>query len=355
MKKKIAAIMMATTMVLSLAACGAAEEAAPAPAETETQTEEAAETEEVAETEEAAESDVPTIDGQYTIGICQLVQHVALDAATEGFMDAVKAQLGDAVTFDVQNAAGDSATCATIANQFVASNVDLILANATAPLQAAAAATNEIPILGTSITDYGTALEIDNWTGATGTNISGTCDLAPIDQQAALINELFPDATNVGIVYCSAEPNSQYQAELMTKYLGEYGTYTVTEYTFADSNDIASVVTNAVSACDVLYIPTDNTAASNTEVINNIALPAGVPIVAGEEGICAGCGVATLSISYYDLGYATGLMATRVLYAGEDISTMNVEYAPQVTKKYNKDNCEALGITVPDDYVAIGE
>jgi len=348
MKKRILSSILTLVVAASLVACGSASTASTAEPAAEAATEETT-------TEEVASTDAPEITESYTVGICQLVQHEALDAATQGFMDALTAQLGDKVTFDVQNAAGDSATCATIANQFVSSNVDLIMANATPPLQAAAAATNEIPVLGTSITDYATALEIDNWNGATGTNISGTCDLAPIDQQAALLNELFPDATNVGILYCSAEPNSLFQANQMRDYLAEYGTYSVKDYTFADSNDIASVVTGAVAECDVLYIPTDNTAAANTEVINNIALPAGVPIIAGEEGICAGCGVATLSISYYDLGYATGLMATRVLYAGEDISTMKVEYAPQVTKKYNATNCEALGVAVPDGYEAIAE
>ncbi|MCH5275939.1 MAG: ABC transporter substrate-binding protein [Lachnospiraceae bacterium] len=288
----------------------------------------------------------------YTVGICQLVQHDALDAATQGFQDALTEKLGDQVTFDYQNASGDSATCATIANQFVASDVDLILANATAPLQASAAATNKIPILGTSITDYATALEIDNWTGVTGTNISGTSDLAPLEDQAAMLHELFPDAVNVGLIYCSAEPNSQYQVNVVKTALEAYG-YTCTYYSFADSNDIATVVTNAAAASDVLYVPTDNTAASSTEVINNICRPAGVPIIAGEEGICAGCGVATLSISYYDIGYATGLMAYEILVNGADVSTMPIEFAPQVTKKYNAELCEALGITVPDGYVAI--
>ena len=248
----------------------------------------------------------------YKVGICQLVQHVALDAATQGFIDALTDELGDAVTFDTQNAAGDSATCATICNQFVSDGVDLILANATPALQAAAAATNEIPILGTAVTDYATALDIDEWTGATGTNISGTSDLAPLDEQAAMLNELFPDAETVGILYCSAEPNSEYQAAVITKALEELG-YTVTSYTFADSNDVASVTTTACAENDVLYIPTDNTAASCTEIIKNVAVPAGKPIIAGEEGICAGCGVATLSISYYDLGYTTGEMAVKVL------------------------------------------
>lgn len=288
----------------------------------------------------------------YNIGICQLVQHPALDAATEGFQAALTEKLGDKVSFDVQNASGDSATCATITNQFVSADVDLILANATPALQAAAAATNEIPILGTSITDYATALEIDDWNGVTGTNISGTSDLAPLDQQAEMLHELFPDAANVGLLYCSAEANSAYQVNVVQTALEGYG-YTCKTYTFADSNDIAAVATTASSECDVIYIPTDNSAASATEVINNICLPAGVPIIAGEEGICSGCGVATLSISYYDIGYKAGEMAYEILVNGADVSTMPVEFAPEVTKKYNAEICDALNITVPEDYVAI--
>lgn len=291
-------------------------------------------------------------DATYNVGICQLVQHPALDAATEGFKAALTDEFGDAVTFDEQNAAGDSATCATIVNQFVSNNVDLILANATPALQSAQAATNQIPILGTSVTDYATALDIDDWTGTTGTNISGTSDLAPLDQQAAMLNELFPDAKNVGILYCSAEANSAYQSEVITGYLEEMG-YTVSEYTFADSNDVAAVTTSACAENDVLYVPTDNTAASCTENIKNVAVPAGTPVIAGEEGMCSGCGVATLSISYYDLGYTTGQMAVKVLKDGEDVSTMPVEFAPNVTKEYNAEICETLGVEVPEDYVAI--
>lgn len=289
----------------------------------------------------------------YNVGICQLVQHDALDAATQGFKDALTEKLGDAVTFDEQNAQGDSNTCSTIVNTFVSNGVDLILANATPALQAAAAATNEIPILGTSVTEYGVALDIEGFDGTVGGNISGTSDLAPLDEQAAMLNELFPDAKNVGLLYCSAEANSQYQVDTVKAALEELG-YTCEYYAFSDSNDLSTVVTNASTACDVIYVPTDNTAASNTEIINNICQPAGIPIIAGEEGICEGCGVATLSISYYDLGYATGEMAARILADGEDISTMPIEYAPQFTKKYNASICEALGITVPDDYVAIG-
>ena len=293
-------------------------------------------------------------DKTYNIGICQLVQHEALDAATQGFKDAITAELGDKVTFDEQNAQGDSNTCSTIVNSFVSNNVDLILANATPALQAAAAGTSDIPILGTSVTEYGVALGLDDFDGTVGGNISGTADLAPLDEQAAMLNELFPDAKNVGLLYCSAEANSQYQVDTVKDALEKLG-YTCEYYAFSDSNDLSSVVTTAADASDVIYVPTDNTVASNTEIINNICLPAKVPVIAGEEGICNGCGVATLSISYYDLGVTTGKMAVKILKDGEDISTMPIEYAPNFTKEYNKDICEELGVTVPDDYVAIGE
>ena len=291
-------------------------------------------------------------EGTYTVGICQLVQHPALDAATQGFQDALTEKLGGAVTFDVQNASGDSNTCSTIVNGFVADNVDLIMSNATPALQAAVAATGDIPILGTSVTDYATALDIDDWTGATGMNVSGTSDLAPLDQQAEMLHELFPDAKVVGLLYCSAEPNSKYQVEAITGYLTEMG-YECVEYTFADSNDVASVAQSACDGADVLYIPTDNTAASCTEAIRNVVEPALKPVIAGEEGICKGCGVATLSISYYDLGYATGEMACEVLANGADVATMNVRFAPNVTKEYNASLCELLGVKIPEDYVAI--
>ena len=287
--------------------------------------------------------------GKYTVGICQLVQHDALDAATKGFKDALTEALGDKVVFDEQNASGEPANCTTIVNGFVSSKVDLIMANATPALQAAAAATDSIPILGTSVTDYASALEIDGWTGTVGGNISGTSDLAPLSEQAAMIPELCPDAKTVGIVYCSAEANSQYQVDVITGYLTEMG-LTVTPYAFTDTNDVASVTQTACDNSDVLYIPTDNTATSNTEAIANVVLPSKVPVFAGESGICVGCGVATLSISYYDLGYATGKMAAKVLTGEASISEMPVEFAPQVTKMYNPDNCAALGITIPDGY-----
>ena len=335
--KKLLALTLAILMVLSLAACGG-QSSAPA--------QESKEPEAAAPAEPAAQT--------FTIGICQLVQHPALDAATQGFKDAVAEALGEGnVTFLEQNASGDSATCTTICGQFVTDGVDLIMANATPALQAATAATGSIPILGTSVTEYGVALGIDGFDGTVGTNVSGTSDLAPLDQQAAMVKELFPDAKNVGLLYCSAEANSQYQVDTVKACLEDLG-YTCTLYSFVDSNDVTSVTKSACDASDVLYIPTDNTAASNTEAINNVAKPAGVPIIAGEEGICAGCGVATLSISYYDIGYKTGEMAAQVLTGEADISQMPIEYAPQFTKKYNADLANALGVTIPSDYEVIG-
>ena len=316
--KKIIAIALAALMLLSLTACGG------------------------------------TDDGKYTIGICQIQKHAALDAATQGFKDALIEILGEEnLTFQEKDAGGEYANCGTIMDGFVAENVDLILANATPPLQAAASATGDIPILGTSVTDFASALNISNWTGTVGGNISGTSDLAPLDQQAAMVKELFPDAETVGLLYCSGEPNSVYQITVIQGYLEDLG-YTCQSFAFTDVNDLASVTQSACDASDVIYIPTDNTAAQYTETIANVVLPAKVPVVAGESGICSGCGVVTLSIDYYDLGYTTGRMAAKILKGEADISTMAVQFAPEVTKMYNAANCELLGITVPEDYQPIG-
>ena len=291
---------------------------------------------------------------KYEIGVLQLIQHAALDAATQGFKDALIEKLGeDNVDIDVQNASGDTAACTQLADTFVSNDVDLIMANATPALLAAMNATGDIPVLGTSITDYATAMGVtEGWTGVTGINVSGTSDLAPLDAQAAMVKELFPDAKNVGLLYCSAEPNSVYQVTVIAGYLKDLG-YETEEYAFADSNDVASVTQNAADNCDVIYIPTDNTAASYTETIANVVIPAKVPVIAGEAGICAGCGVATLSISYYDLGYQTGLMAYEILVNGADVSTMAIQTAPNVTKMYNAANVAELGLTMPADYAPI--
>jgi putative ABC transport system substrate-binding protein len=293
-------------------------------------------------------------DQTYNVGILQLIQHPALDMATQGFKDALTEKLGSKVTFDEGNASGDSNNCAQIASQLVSKQVDLIMANATPAMLACATATADIPVLATSITNYESAMEIElTETGATGLNVSGTSDLAPLDGQAEIVKELFPDAKTVGLIYCNAEPNSIFQIKTIEGYLAALG-YECKRYGFNDSNDLASVVQTATE-CDVLYIPTDNTAAANAEAIANVVVPAGKPVIAGEESICAGCGVATLTISYYDLGYKTGEMAYDILVNGADITAMPIAYAPQVTKKVNTAIAAELGVTVPEDYQPIGE
>ena len=333
MKKKLLSTLMATAMVLGLVGCGNASSTQTASGSTSS-------------TEAGTDGKV------YHIGVGQLVEHEALDAATQGFQDALKDKLGENnVVFDVQNAQGEETNCATICTGFVSDNVDLILANATASLQAASAATNSIPIVGTSITDYATALNADDWNGTSGTNITGTSDLAPLDQQEAMIKELVTDVTQVGIVYCSAEANSVFQANQIEAALEKDG-IAYKEYSAADSNEIQSVVTKAVSECDCLYVPTDNTMAASVDIIKNVTVPAGIPVIAGEEGICQGA-LATLSISYYDIGQAAGEMAYEILVNGKDPGNMEIEYASATTKEYNADVADALGITIPDDYVKL--
>ena len=325
--KKLLTILLAITCLLSLCACSSS-------------------TDDNSTTDNGGSNQ--TSDKSFKIGVVQLLQHPALDLATEGFLDALSDNgISDV---DVQNASGESTNCATIVGGFVADGVDLIMANATAALQAASAATDSIPVLGTSITVYDVVLG-----GSIPSNVSGTSDLAPLDQQAAMILEICPDAKKIGLLYCSAEANSQYQVDTIAEELAKSGVETV-NYAFNDSNDVTAVTEKAVSdGVDAIYIPTDNTAASNTEAIANVVLPAGIPVFAGEEGICSGCGVATLTISYYDIGYKTGEMAADILLNGADISTMDIEYAPTFTKKYNKTNAEKLGITIPSDYEAIEE
>jgi len=299
-------------------------------------------------------------DGKYTVGIVQLVQHVALDAATQGFIDALKAELGEEnVTFLNENASGEANVCTTIVTNFVSKKVDLIMANATAALQAAANGTTTIPVLGTSITEYGVALGIDNFNGLVGGNISGTSDLAPLDQQAKMIVDLYPEAEKVALLYCKAEPNSKYQVEEIRRQLVSLGIAdaNIKDYAFTDSNDVSTQAAAAAQYADVIYVPTDNTAAACAETIGGVI--GKTPLIAGEEGICSGCGVATLSISYYDLGVATGKMAAKILKGEAKIEEMKIEYAATFTKKYNAERCEELGVDVEalkeQGYVAIGE
>ena len=318
MKKKLLSAALAATMALTLAACGG----------------------------EGQSADDP--DG-YTIGICEQMEHVSLSEATQGFMDGLTELLGaDKVVFREQNAGGEQTNCTTIMNGFLAEGVDLILANATWPLQAAASATADTPILGTSVTDYAVALGLDEFDGTVGGNISGTSDLVDLEAQAAIISELFPDAGTVGLLYCSGEPNSVYQIETVRGYLEPLG-YACEIFAFTDVNDLASVTQAACDASDVIYIPTDNTVATNVESVANVVLPAGVPVVGGDPGICSGCGVATIATDYYELGRLTAEMAAQVLTGEADISSMPIQYGA-MEKIYDPENCELLGISIPEGY-----
>ena len=320
--KKIIALVLSAVLLLSLAACGGTT---------------------------AAKG-----DDKFVVGVCQLVPHEALDAATKGFVETLEAEFGDKIEVKVELGGGDTATCAPIVSSFVSEGVDLIMANATPALQAAAAATTDIPILGTSVTEYGVALDLDDFNGTVGTNVSGTSDLAPLKDQAAMVKEWFPDAKNVGLLYCSAEANSKYQVDTVKTELEALG-FTCEMFSFSDTNDLQAVAQKAADASDVIYVPTDNTIAAATGTVDGVCRAAGVPIIAGEEGICAGCGVATLSISYYDLGVKTGKMAIQILKGEAKVSEMAIGYAETPVKKYNAEICQALNLTAPEGYVAIGE
>ncbi len=298
-----------------------------------------------------------TAEGKtWKVGVAQLVQHPALDAATNGFKEELTKLAeadGNKIEFVDENAAGDIPTCATITNGFAADGVDLILANPTPVLQAAAQSTTTIPIVATAVTDFASALDIpeDQWTGATGINVTGTSDLAPLSEQAAMFKTLTPNAKKVGIIYCSAEANSVYQAKVVSEELKKLG-IEAKEFTAADTNDIASVVQSACDTCDAIYIPTDNTMAQATGTIEPIVSKANIPVIAGEEGICKGCGFATLSISYDAIGRNAGKMAYEILKDGKDPATMDIMIPTKddVIFKYVPERAKALGITVPDEY-----
>ena len=286
-----------------------------------------------------------TDDGTYSVGIVQLVQHDALDQATEGFKTALVEKLGDKVTFDYQNASGDVATCSTIVDKFVTNKVDLIMANATPAVQAAKEATATIPVVGTSVTDYaGSSLVASN--DAPGGNITGVSDMNAVTNQMQLIKTFAPDAKVVGIIYCSAEDNSKLQFE-EAKTVFEADGYTVKGYAVADVNELMAVVDAAVAECDVFYEPTDNLVAANMEVIKNAAVPAGKVVITGEESMCKAGGVASYSVNYYDVGYEAGLMAYEILVNDANPAEMPIKIftSEELTLIQNADVMKEMGIT----------
>lgn len=291
--------------------------------------------------------------GKLKVGVIQLVQHEALDKATQGFVDVVKEKFGDNVDIDVQLASGDSATCALIASNMVAENYDLIMCNATPALQAASQATSSIPILGTSVTEYGVALGIDNFGGTVGGNISGTSDLAPLDQQAQMFIDLVPDAKTIGLLYCTSEANSKYQIDVVEKFLKEKG-LNVKVFSFSDTSTLDATVNAACEEIDALYIPTDNACADNGPVIANAADVRNIPVITGEKATLESCGgLATLSIDYYELGKTTGNMAIKVLNNEANISDMPIEYYANPVKMISKSKADKFGVVVPNGFEVI--
>lgn len=325
--KKILAAILVLAVVLTLAACGST------PAKSEPSA-----------PQEKAQS--------FRVGILQQLEHPALDAATEGFKKALTDRLGDRVSFDFVSAQNDINNCTTIANKFVSDKVDLIMANATSALQAAASATGEIPIVGVSITDYESAGVLKGNPNAPGGNVTGASDLAPLDLQAKLLVEVVPEAKTVGIVYCSSEANSVYQAETIKAHFEELGLQ-VKNFTVADSNEIQPVVTAAVEEVDALYIPTDNTMADNMELVKNITLNAKIPVISGEENACKNGGLVTISISYFDMGYKAGELAADILEGKAEPATSPIVYCTEVQRKFNPEVKEALGIELPADILPI--
>ena len=301
---------------------------------------------------DAPADDAAANEGAYRVGIIQQMEHGSLDQATQGFQDKLTELLGEEnVVFDYQNAQGEQTNCTTIATKFVSDGCDLIMANATSALQAAAAATADIPIVGTSVTDYVTAGVVDS-NEAPGTNVTGVSDLSEISAQIDVLLQFCADDTKIAVVYCSAEPNSIYQAELAENYLKELNRdYAV--YTVADSNEIQAVMTNVVAECGAVYIPTDNTLANNMEIVKNVTVPAGIPSFVGFEAGLP-CALATLSISYYDLGAKAAEMAYEILVNGANPAEMPIEFVSEgITPKYNATIAAELDVTAPEGMEAV--
>jgi putative ABC transport system substrate-binding protein len=292
-------------------------------------------------------------DRVFQIGIIQLMEHPALDAAREGFMP-MMAEYGVAVEFDYQNAQGARPTLSTIADRFVHNNVDLVLAIATPSVQAMFTATDTIPIVGSAITSYERA-EVVYSNEMPGTNVTGASDMNPIAAQIDMIFEFVPHLQTLGIVYSSNEPNSVYQAELAIAYAESLG-LTVETGTVTGFADVQQNMLSVASRVDAIWIPTDNTHATSMAVVGQVSIDTGVPVFPGEEQMVMGGGVATLSINYYELGRQSGRMAIEILLHGGDPATMPIVFGMDLNLSYlvNGFMAESLGLEIPvqfADYV----
>ena len=335
--KKLLAAGLALTMSLSLTACmgGTANSSSAASGGSESSSGSA-----------AASSGS---DGVYNIGICQQMQHVSLDEATQGFEDALTELLGEEnVKFDYQNAGGEQANCTSIVSKFVTDNVDLIMANATTAVQCAKEATTEIPVVGTSVTDYVSTGIVDSAENP-GSNVTGYSDLSDANNHVELIQQLLPEAKTVAILYSTGEENSRIQAESAVAAFEAAG-LTAESYTANDSNDISSVVTEACTQADVIYVPTDNLMAANMELVKNVALNQKVPVVSCFTADENDGALLSISISYYTMGYLAGEMAYEILVNGADPASMpiGVMSVEDMDITINQSVADELGITIPE-------
>jgi putative ABC transport system substrate-binding protein len=314
MLKRLSAVALAVVMTVSLTACGG-------------------------ETQEADNA-----DKTYKVGVLQLVEHPALDASNQGFCDVLE-EAGITVEIDQQNAQGEQANCQTIASKFVTDQKDLILAIATPAAQACASETTEIPVLVTAVTDPADAQLVES-NELPGGNVSGTSDLTPVADQLKLLQEILPDTKKVGILYCSSESNSVFQANLAKDAAAELGMETI-EATVSNSNEIEQVTRDLCGKVDAIYAPTDNMIAAGMATVAMVANELKVPVIVGEEGMCDNGGLATQSISYYELGRKTGEQAVKILKGEATTAEMPIEYVPGDIVTVNEDTAKELGITIP--------
>ena len=284
------------------------------------------------------------------IGIVQLVEHPALDASYQGFVDALKAagyEDGKNIKISYQNGQGDQATCQTIAQKFLNDKVDLVLAIATPAAQAAANVIKEIPILITAVTDPESSMLVASNKNPGG-NVTGTSDLTPVLQQLELLKKLIPSAQKVAVLYSAGETNSVFQYNLALAAGPELG-LEIIDSAITNMADIQTVVTSLVGKCDAIYIPTDNNLASAMATVTLVTEPAKLPVIVGEEGMVSNGGLATVGINYYNLGYQTGEMAVKILKGEAKPADMPIEYQNDVSVSINEAQAELFGITIPAD------
>lgn len=287
------------------------------------------------------------------IGVVQLVEHAALDAAYQGFVDGLKEagyEDGKNLTIDYQNAQGEQANCVTIAQKLVNDQNDLILAIATPAAQAVVNFTDTIPVLVTAVTDPASA-KLVNSNELPGTNVSGTSDLNPVDAQVRLIKRILPDAKKIAFLFCSSEENSYFQVGLAKKTADEIGLEYV-DATVSSSNEIQSVVESLVGKVDAIYAPTDNMIAAGMATVSMVSTPAGIPIFCGEAGMVDNGGFATYGLNYYELGKQTAAMAVDILENGKNPAEMPIQYLEKCDLAINMEAAEEMGIEIPADVLA---